>query len=128
MEVDPLRIVQELAHALHKKKGMNVIALDIRKVSSTTDFVLIANGTVEQHVKALANEIQRAMREKGKRCCCIEGVSNNDWMVLDYFEIVIHLLIPKMREKYQLERLWSDGEIIDLDFSKAINEREVKLK
>jgi len=125
MESDPSELIQELAQVLYLKKGTNIIALDVRGVSAVTDFVLIADGNVERHVMALSNEIQDLMKKKGHKNVHIEGMTNGDWVVLDYFEIVVHLFIPKMRQKYQLERLWSDAEIIDIDFdlSTSVNEQ-----
>ena len=116
MESDPSEVVRELAQALYSKKGTNIIALDVRGVSAVTDFVLIADGNVERHVIALANEMQDLLRKKGQKPVHVEGMGTGDWIVLDFFEIVIHLFIPKMRQKYQLERLWADGEIIDVDY------------
>ena len=116
MESDPSELVRELAQALYTKKGTNIIALDVRGVSAVTDFVLIADGNVERHVIALANEIQDLMKKQGRKAVHVEGMGTGDWIVLDFFEIVIHLFVPKMRQKYQLERLWADGEIIDVDF------------
>lgn len=125
MKSDPSELIRELAQSLYQKKGTNIIALDVRGVSSVTDFILIADGNVERHVVALAHEIQKLMGEKGEKPVQIEGLGNGDWIVLDYFEVVIHLFVPQMRQKYQLERLWADAEIIDLDFdfSEAVNEQ-----
>lgn len=116
MELDPAELVRELAQALYAKKGTNIIALDVRGVSAVTDFVLIADGNVERHVIALAREMEDFMKKKGQKPVHVEGMGTGDWIVLDFFEIVIHLFIPKMRQKYQLERLWADAEIIDVDF------------
>jgi ribosome-associated protein len=117
MKPDPSTLVRELAQTLHEKKGINIIALDIREISSVTDFVLIADGNVERHVIALSNELQSIMKKHGIRSAHVDGMQHGDWVVLDFFEIVVHLFIPSMRQKYQLERLWADGEIIDFDCS-----------
>lgn len=106
--------VQEIARTLYNKKGANIVALDVRGISSITDFVLIADGNVDRHVVALAKEIEDLMRAAGEKPAHVEGMQNGDWVVLDYFQVVIHLLIPEMREKYQLERLWPEGKILDL--------------
>ena len=106
--------VQEIAKTLYNKKGSNIIALDVRGISSITDYVLIADGNVDRHVVALAKEIEDLMREAGEKPVHVEGMQNGDWVVLDYFQVVIHLLVPEMREKYQLERLWPEGKILDL--------------
>ncbi len=106
--------VLEIAQAIFDKKGSNIIAIDVRGISSITDYVLIADGNVDRHVVALAKEIEDIMRDGGERPVHVEGLQNGDWIVLDYFWVVIHLFVPEMREKYQLERLWADGKVIDL--------------
>ena len=115
MEETPLDWIQQIAQTIYDKKGENIIALDVRGISSITDFVLIADGNVERHVVALAKEIEDIMRDLGQKPSQVEGLQNGDWVVLDYFQIVIHLFVPEMRQKYQLQRLWPDGKIIDLD-------------
>lgn len=103
-----------IAQTLFEKKGSNIIAIDVKGISSITDVVIIADGNVDRHVVALAKEVEDIMRDAGEKPAHVEGMQNGDWIVLDYFQVVIHLLVPEMREKYQLERLWPDGKIIDL--------------
>ncbi|QVL58261.1 MAG: ribosome silencing factor [Simkaniaceae bacterium] len=106
--------VREIAQTLFDKKGSNIIAIDVKGISSITDYVIIADGNVDRHVVALAKEVEDIMRDAGEKPAHVEGMQNGDWIVLDYFQVVIHLLVPEMREKYQLERLWPDGKVIDL--------------
>ncbi len=110
-------LVKKLAQLIYDKKGTNIIGIDIRGVSSITSFVLIANGNVSRHVSALSNLIEEFMKEHGEKLVHLEGKQNGDWVVLDYSDLVIHLFVPEMREKYQLERLWSDGQVVDLELS-----------
>ena len=114
MAEKPTNNVLEIAQTIFDKKGSNIIAIDVRGISSITDFILIADGNVDRHVVALAKEIEGVMRGAGEKPVHVEGMQNGDWIVLDYFQVVIHLLVPEMREKYQLERLWPDGKIIEL--------------
>ena len=116
MEENPLVWIEQIARAVHEKKGNNVVAIDLRGISSITDYMLIADGNVDRHVIALAKEVEERMRVLGYKAAQIEGLQRGDWVVLDYFQVVIHLFIPEMRQKYQLERLWPDGKVIDLDF------------
>lgn len=104
-----------IAQAIFDKKGVNIIALDVTKLSSMTEYVVIAEGNVDRHVRALSGEITRSLREIGEKPVQVEGRQNGDWIVLDYSEIVVHLFMPGMREKYQLEKLWSEGEIVDFN-------------
>ncbi len=117
MVKDLLHIIQQIAQALYDKKSTNIIAIDVRGISSITDYVIIADGNVDRHVSALATEIQHIMQDKGEKPVRIEGQQVGDWVVLDYFQLMIHLLLPDMRKKYQLERLWPEGKVIDLDLT-----------
>lgn len=124
MKEKPSNWIQKIAQSIYDKKGSKIIAIDVREVSSITDYVLIADGNVDRHIIALAHAIQDIMKDEGEKPVHVEGLQNGDWIVLDYFHVVVHLLLPSMREKYQLERLWPDGKIIDLnlDTRKVSNE------
>ena len=115
MKEKPSDWIRQIAQTIYEKKGKNIIAIDVRGISSITEYVLIADGNVDRHVIALAKEVEDAMRDLGQKVAHVEGLQNGDWVVLDYFQIVIHLFIPEMRQKYQLERLWPDGKVLDLD-------------
>jgi ribosome-associated protein len=111
---DPSKLIQKIAQIIFDKKGTDIIAIDVRGISSITDYLLIANGIVERHVIALAKEIEERLLEEGESPVHVEGVQNGDWIVLDYFQLLIHLFVPEMRQKYRLERLWGEGKVIDL--------------
>lgn len=111
---DVLELLDTISQAVFDKKGSNIIALDVRNFSTMTDYYLIAEGNVERHVKAIHTAILDAMEQKGYRALHVEGVRESDWVVIDFGEIVIHLLIPDLREKYALENLWKEGKIVDV--------------
>lgn len=115
MKEDSLRIVHVISQAIFDKKGSNIIALDVRGICTLTDFIVIAEGNVDRHVLAIANEIEKTLTEEGTKPLRVEGRQNGDWVILDYGAIMVHLFMPGMREKYQLEKLWSEGKIIDLE-------------
>ena len=102
------------AQAIYDKKGMNIIALDVRGVSSIADYFVICEGTVDRHVKALANSVQDSLKELNWQPFHKEGEQSGDWVVLDYGEIVFHLFTPELRERYALESLWKNSKIVDL--------------
>ncbi len=104
-----------IAQTIFEKKGSNIVAIDIRKHSSITDYVIVAQGNVDRHVTSIGRAIQDALKEKGERPIHVEGMQTGDWVVLDYGTFIIHLFMPEMREKYHLESLWSDSEIVDLE-------------
>ena len=111
--------IQKLAQVIFEKKGENIIAIDVRGISSITDYILIADGNVDRHVIALAREVEKEMKNLGENPSQVEGMQEGDWIVLDYMQVVIHLFVPEMRQRYQLERLWPDGKVIDLSLKES---------
>ncbi|MBJ7449477.1 MAG: ribosome silencing factor [Parachlamydiales bacterium] len=104
-----------IAQALFDKKGFNILALDVRPLSTLTDYVIIAEGSVDRHVVALANYVVEIMREKGVTPVHVEGTQMGDWVVIDYLDTMVHLFMPGTRERYRLEELWQTAEIVNLD-------------
>jgi len=111
----PLLTLDIIAQAIYDKKGSNILALDLRGISSMADYFLIAEGNVARHVQALSSEIIDVMREHGRTPVRTEGKADSDWVIIDYGDILIHLFIPELREKYALEKLWAQGQIVDLN-------------
>lgn len=114
MPIDPLDALNLIAQTVFDKKGTNILALDVRGVSSLTDFVLIAEGSVDKHVIAIAHAIIDRLGKAGYEPINVEGMEIGDWVVIDYFDIMVHLFMPGLRDKYQLEELWRQGKIINL--------------
>jgi len=115
MKNDPKNLINLVAQTIYDKKGSNILAIDVRNVSTLTDFVLIADGSIERHVIAIAKAIMEYLKEQGETPAYVEGLEHGDWVVIDYFQLIIYLFIRPLREKYRLEQLWSGGKIIDLD-------------
>ena len=107
--------LNEIAQIIFNKKGSNILALDIRGISSLADFVIIAEGNVDKHVSAIASTIVDDLKKAGLKPSYIEGLQNGDWAVIDYLETIVHIFEPGLRERYRLEDLWSKGSIIDLN-------------
>ena len=80
-----------------------------------TDYIIVAEGNVDRHVVAISKAVEESLKEKGQKAEYVEGLRNGDWVVLDYIEVMVHIFMPGLREKYQLERLWTDAKIIDLN-------------
>lgn len=92
-----------------EKKGENILVLDLRKVTSITDFFVICSGTVEQHIKAIKDNIIEKLEEKGIKYWHIEGEQANTWVLIDYVDVVVHIFHPLTRDFYKLEKLWIDA-------------------
>jgi ribosome-associated protein len=115
MKRNPLETLTMIAQVIYDRKGFNILALDVRGLSSITDFLLIAEGNVDRHVSAISRAIIDALEEKGEEPVHAEGLKTGDWAVLDYGEVMVHIFSPGLRERYCLERLWSESKIVDLD-------------
>lgn len=112
--LDPL--VNTIAQLIYDKSGKNIYAIDIRQTSSLCDYCIIAEGTVDRHVRAIGQNIVRELSLLGHKPVKVEGIQEGQWVILDYLNIMVHVLTPTFREKYRLERLWEEGTIIDLNF------------
>lgn len=113
-EQDKSRELNLVAQTIYDKKGFNILALDVRGISTMTDFFVIAEGSVDRHVNALSKAIVDALEAVGRKPLLIEGLREGEWVVLDYGDMVIHLFTPELRERYAIERLWQKGRLVDL--------------
>lgn len=109
------QLLNVIAQALFDKNGQNIYAVDISAVSGYTDYLIIAEGTVDRHVKALANKVVEAAKTFGEAPALVEGQSEGNWIVIDYLDVIVHLFTKELRQYYSLEELWSDGNIVDLE-------------
>ena len=117
MTKEEKRQLDLISQTIFDKKGVNILALDVRGISTMTDYFLIAEGTVGRHVKAIAMAIRHQMQEEGIPLFQCEGESDAEWVVMDCGNIVIHLLTAQMREKYAIEEVWNRAKIIDVNIS-----------
>jgi ribosome-associated protein len=90
-------------------KAQDVVVLDLRGVSDVTDFFVIASGTSDTHVRAIAQHVLEALKQEGMPASASEGVAQGRWALLDFVDCVVHVFHPALRQFYQLERLWSDA-------------------
>src|ERR1051325_4041069 len=92
------------------KKAENIAILDLRELSSVTDYFVIASGTSEPHLRAIVDEITEKLREEYQlRPRAIDGTLHTAWIVLDFFDVILHVMRKDVRERYDLETLWGDA-------------------
>ena len=92
------------------KKAENIVILDVQKISSVTDYFVIASGTSEPHLRAIVEEITGKLRdENGVRPRAVDGTVHGAWVVLDFFDVIVHIMRQDVRERYDLEGLWGDA-------------------
>ena len=108
-------LVPRAAHALVDNKARDVVLLDLRGVTDMADFFVVASGTSDTHVRALAEHVMEELRKEGVRAHHVEGLTQGRWVLLDYVDFVVHVFHPTLRTFYQLERLWGDAEVVPVE-------------
>ena len=93
---------------LEDAKGEDIRILDVRTLTDITDYMVIATGTSERHVKTLASRVLEYMQRAGWRHIGIEGEQSNDWVLVDFVDVVVHIMQAKTRTLYDLEGLWDE--------------------
>lgn len=101
-------LAHQIAQIALEKKASEVLILDLRQITSITDFFVICSGAVEQHVKAIVDEIEQRLKPANKPWH-IEGYQHLSWVLMDYVDVVVHVFQPETRQYYNLERLWADA-------------------
>jgi ribosome-associated protein len=95
-----------IAAALDGLKAQNIAVFDVRGLSDVTDTIVIASGTSDRHVKSLAGRVLERAREAGVRPLGLEGERDGEWVLVDLQDVVVHVMLPRVREFYSLEKLW----------------------
>jgi ribosome-associated protein len=91
------------------RKAVDGVVLDLRKLCDATDYFVVVSGTSDTHVRAIAEHVVEALRERGAKAHHIEGLAGGRWVLLDFVDLVVHVFHPALREFYQLEGLWGDA-------------------
>jgi ribosome-associated protein len=111
-ELEP-RILLALSSA-SDKKAINTVVLDLREIASFTDYFVIASGSNERQVQAIADEVYERLKQTGSTAARIEGYKNAEWILLDYGDFVVHVFDEQARKFYDLERLWRESKRVAL--------------
>ena len=108
--MDSLKLAQLCREFADTKKAEDLVVLDVRKLSSVTDYFVIASGTSEPHLRAILEEITDRLRgDHNVRPRAVDGTVHGAWVVLDFFDVIVHLMRADLRERYDLEGLWGDA-------------------
>jgi ribosome-associated protein len=98
---------QIVINALEDLKGKNIVQLDVRELSDVMDTLIIASGTSNRHVKSMANNVVEDSKKLGYQPLGVEGIDAGDWVLVDFGDIVVHVMQEETRSFYELEKLWS---------------------
>jgi ribosome-associated protein len=112
------RLPKELTMAIDAaldKKATEVAVLDLRKADAFTDFFVVCTGSNPRQVNAIADAVEHSLKQQGRRPSHVEGSERAEWVLLDYFDFIVHVFSPSARAFYGLERLWGNAKRIDID-------------
>ncbi len=101
-----------VVEVLNDMKARDISVVDVRGKTAVTDFMIVASGTSDRHVKAIAETVAYKAKEAGEAPLGTEGVQEGEWALVDLNGVVVHLMLPKVRDFYSLERLWSAPSLV----------------
>ena len=108
--MDSKKLAQLCWEYADNKKAENIVTLDVRELSSVADYFVICSGTSEPHLRAISDEITEKLREDhGLKPRAVDGTLQAGWLVLDYFDVIVHVMRTDVRQHYDLEGLWGDA-------------------
>ncbi len=125
--MDSKIFAEKIANIIFNKKGYDVKILDLRKVASFADFFVICSADSDTQVKAIADEIDKSLRDEGIKCWHKEGYIALSWVLLDYVDVVVHIFKKETREFYNIEKLWGDAPTTEVE-DPALKKKTVKAK
>ena len=105
----PVRIVID---AMEDKKALDLVVLDLRETEAFTDFFVVASGQSNRQVKAITDAIDLSLKKTGLRPAHLEGYDHAEWVLMDCFDMIVHIFTERTREHYDLERLWGSAKRI----------------
>lgn len=107
-------LAKKIANLSLEKKAEDILLLNLRPLTSMTDYFVICTGSTNTHVKAISDHIIGNLKKEKIRPLHVEGYSNQEWVLVDYVNVVVHIFQPQKREFYSLERLWGDAEMEEI--------------
>jgi ribosome-associated protein len=106
--------VDRAVRAAEDKKAVDLAVLDLRKAAGFTDYFVIASGTNPRQVRAIADSVMESLQAEGVKPAHVEGYDRAEWILLDFFDFIVHVFAPETRMFYGLERLWGSAERVEL--------------
>ena len=129
--MDSKLFAEKIADLIFNKKGYDVRIIDLRSLTTFSDFFVICSADSDTQVKAIADEIDKSLRDEGIKCWHKEGYTALSWVLLDYVDVVVHVFKKEAREFYNIEKLWGDApsiEVVDPELRKKVAKPKTKPK
>lgn len=105
----PKRMQQLIHKTLSENKGQDISVLDVRKLTDITDYMIIVTGTSLRHAQTLADKVVEALHAHKVKAIGVEGLETSDWVLVDFGDVVVHVMLTQARKFYSLEKLWDEG-------------------
>lgn len=117
--IDSSALIESITNALHEKKAKEIVLLDVRGLTTLTDYFIVCHGTSETQIRALANSVtEMTKKDIGEAVWKKEGLEARRWIILDYVNVVVHIFSQEKREFYGVERMWNDAVRTELEDAK----------
>ena len=123
-----MELARRFAEAALDRKAEDVVALDVAALTSFTDAFVIATGTSDRHVKAIADAVVERAHELGRKPLGVEGYEGGEWVLIDLDDVLVHVFQGGKREHYDLERLWADAPLVHFEIGEGGGLREGRAK
>lgn len=117
MDEMEIKVIQQVVAFLEERKAEDIVALDLRELANIADCFIIATGANKPHLKALYDGLQQLFKNDGIRSFHKAGVPESGWVIMDYQGVMVHIFERELREFYDLEQLWKDAPVVDLENS-----------
>ena len=108
------QLAKKITNLIFNKKGYDVKILDLRKLTTITDYFVVCSGDSNTQVKAIADEVDKTLRDEGIRAWHVEGYQALNWILIDFIDVVVHVFKKETRAYYNLEKLWGDAPVTDI--------------
>jgi ribosome-associated protein len=118
-EMTSEELARRLAAIADDKKATDLVALDVRRLVSYTDYLVICTARNERQAKSVHDEVYHQLKREGCLPARVEGEREAEWVLMDYLDAVLHVFTPELRERYRLEVLWGEAEGLELDLTGA---------
>ncbi len=128
VNVETVKFARQIADLIQNKKGYDIKILDLKNLSSIADYFVICSADADRQVKAIADEVDEKLSKQGIKCFHKEGYDTLNWVILDYFDVMLHVFKADSRTYYNLEKLWGDAKILPIEEPGEKPKRIVKPK